>query len=73
MGFLKPDVDSAYSAIRKSLREIHSPHNDGYTQMSCKQELYMLKYWLELEYAKLPTFEGEEKWEQKKILEILKQ
>jgi hypothetical protein len=33
----------------------------------------MLKYWLELEYAKLPTFEGEEKWEQKKILEILKQ
>jgi hypothetical protein len=33
----------------------------------------MLKYWLELEYVKLPTFEGEEKWEQKKILEILKQ
>jgi hypothetical protein len=41
--------------------------------MGCKEELYMLKYWLELEYGKLPTFEGEEKWEQKKILEILKQ
>jgi hypothetical protein len=33
----------------------------------------MLKCWLELEYSKLPTFSGEEKWEQKKLIEILKQ
>jgi len=72
MGFCKPDVDSAYSIIRKSLGEIHSPYNDGYTQMSCKQELYMLKCWLDVEYKKLPTFLGEEKWEQDRLIEILK-
>ena len=73
MGFRKPDVDSAYSTIRKSLGEIHSPYNDGYTQMSCKHELYMLKCWLDAEYKKLPTFSGEEKWEQQRLMEILKQ
>ena len=72
MGFLKPDVDSAYSIIRRSLGEIHSPYNDGFTSRSCKQELYMLKCWLEDEYAKLPTFSGEEKWEQERLVSILK-
>lgn len=73
MGFKKPDIVSAYSAIRASLGEIRSPYNDGWTQMACKEELYMLKCWLDLEYGKLPAFTGEEKWEQKKVLEILKQ
>ena len=72
MGFQKPDVDSAYSIIRRSLGEIHSPYNDGYTQMSCKQELYMLKCWLNDEYDSLPTFSGEEKWEQERLVKILK-
>jgi hypothetical protein len=73
MGFLKPDMDSAYSVIRKSLGEIHSPYNDGFTGRSCKHELYMLKCWLEAEYKKLPTFSGEEKWEQERLVAILKQ
>jgi len=73
MGFRKPDVDSAYSIIRRSLGEIHSSYNDGYTQMGCKQELYMLKCWLDAEYKKLETFPGEEKWEQARLIEILKQ
>ena len=73
MGFQKSDVESAYSIIRRSLGEIHSPYNDGYTQMSCKQELYMLKCWLDTEYKKLPIFSGEEKWEQTRLIEILKQ
>ena len=72
MGFFKPDIGSVYSVIRKSLGEIHSPYNDGWTQMSCKEELYMLKCWLEVEYSKLPLFAGEEKWEQNRILAILK-
>jgi hypothetical protein len=72
MGFKKPDIDSAYVAIRKSLGEIHSPYNDGWTSSSCKHELYMLKCWLEDEYTKLPTFAGEEKWEQERLVEILK-
>ena len=72
MGFRKPEMNDAYNAIRQSLTEIHSPYNDGWTASSCKQELYLLKCWLEDEYAKLPTFIGEESWEQKRLVEILK-
>jgi hypothetical protein len=73
MGFKKPDLNEASWAIRRSLSEIHSPYNDGYVQSSCKHELYMLKCWLEEEYKKLPTFVGEETWEQERIVQILKQ
>jgi hypothetical protein len=72
MGFKKPDLNEASWAIRRSLSEIHSPFNDGYAQSSCKHELYMLKCWLDTEYAKLPTFSGEEQWEQDRIVQILK-
>jgi hypothetical protein len=73
MGFRKPNLDSAYGAIRSSLAEIASPYNDGWTSSSCKLELYQLKCWLEDEYRKLPTFTEEEKWEQQRLVEILKQ
>ena len=72
MGFRKPDIESAYSAIRTSLGEIHSPYNDGWTSSSCKHELYMLKCWLEEEYSRLPKFVGEELWEQERVVDILK-
>ena len=72
MGFKKPDIEQAYQAIRTSLGEIHSPYNDGWTSSSCKQELYMLKCWLEDVYKDLPTFVGEEKWEQQRLVEVLK-
>lgn len=72
MGFQKPNIESAYSIIRRSLTEIHSPYNDGWTSSSCKQELYQLKCWLEDEYRKLPTFNGEEQWEQERIVQVLK-
>jgi hypothetical protein len=72
MGFLKPDISTAYSAIRKSLVEISSPYNDGFTSSSCKKDLYLLKSWLEDEYKRLPTFSGEEAWEQERVVEILK-
>jgi hypothetical protein len=72
MGFLKPDISTAYSAIRKSLGEIHSPYNDGFTSSCCKKDLYLLKCWLEDEYKRLPTFSGEEAWEQERVVEILK-
>ena len=73
MGFYKPDLLSAEQIIRKSLGEIHSPYNDGFTTSSCKQDLYLLKCWLEDEYNKLPTYHGEEKWEQDRLIKILKQ
>jgi len=72
MGFQKPDVESAYFIIRRSLGEIHSPYNDGFTGRACKQELYMLKCWLNDEYDNLPTFVGEELWEQERLIKILK-
>jgi hypothetical protein len=72
MGFQQPNLAAARSEIGKCLGEIHSPYNDGFTSHSCKHELYMLKCWLEAEYNKLPTFTGEETWEQNRIIEILK-
>lgn len=72
MGFQQPNYAVIKDALGKILGEIHSPFNDGWTASSCKQELYMLKCWLEDEYKKLPTFVGEERWEQERILELLK-
>ena len=59
-------------AIGASLVEIRSPYNDGWTSSACKQELYLLKSWLDDEYNRLPKFSGEEKWEQERIVDILK-
>jgi len=73
MGFRKPDLNSVRLTIGKVLVEISSPYNDGWTSSSCKQELYQLKCWLDDEYRKLPTFSGEEAWEQDRLVEILKQ
>jgi hypothetical protein len=72
MRFQKPNLHPAKFSIMKSLAEISSPYNDGWISSSCKQELYQLKCWLEDEYNKLPTFVGEEKWEQERVVEILK-
>jgi hypothetical protein len=73
MGFQKPNLDLARYNIGHSLIEIASPYNDGFTSCSCKHELYLLKCWLEDEYQKLPTFSGEELWEQERLLDLLKQ
>ena len=72
MGFQKPDLNMARMAIGASLVEIRSPYNDGWTSSACKQELYLLKCWLDDEYKKLPTFSNENKWEQERIVNILK-
>lgn len=72
MGFQKPDLNMARLAIGASLAEIRSPYNDGWTSQACKQELYLLKSWLDDEYQKLPTFSEETQWEQQRIVQILK-
>jgi hypothetical protein len=72
MGFLKPNYAVIKDALRKIMGEISSPYNDGFTSSYCKQELYMLKCWLEDEYDKLPNFVGEEEWEQDRIVQILR-
>jgi len=72
MGFQKPDLDQARWAIQRCIGEIHSPYNDGWTSSACKHDLYLLKSWLDDQYQRLPRFAGEEKWEQDRIVEILK-
>lgn len=72
MGFQKPDLNMARLVIGASLVEIRSPYNDGWTSSACKQELYLLKCWLDDEYQKLPTFFEEAQWEQQRLVDILK-
>jgi hypothetical protein len=72
MGFRKPDLGSAEHAIRACIVEIKSPYNDGWTASACKHDLYLLKSWLDDEYKRLPSFVGEQQWEQERMIKILK-
>jgi hypothetical protein len=72
MGFKQPNLHLAQFEIGKSLIEIASLYNDGWTSSSCKHELYLLKCWLDDVYKDLPTFVGEEKWEQERLIELIK-
>ena len=72
MGFQKPDLNAAWREIARCMAEIRSPYNDGFTSSYCKQDLYKLKCFLDSEYARLPRFSGEEKWEQQRLIDILK-
>jgi hypothetical protein len=73
MGFNTPNINAAEIEIRRCIGEITSPYNDGWTQMSCKHQLYQLKCLLDDVYPTLPQFVGEEKWEQERLIQILKQ
>jgi hypothetical protein len=72
VGFQKPDLDAARWAIQRCIGEIHSPYNDGWTSSACKHDLYLLKSWLDDQYQRLPRFVGEEKWEQERLINVLK-
>lgn len=73
MGFQKPDLESARWAISRTIGEICSPYNDGWTASACKHDLYLLKCWLEDRYELLPRFSDEEKWEQERLVQKLKE
>ena len=73
MEFRSSNLDPAYHSIRMSMIEIVNVHNDSFTASHCKQELYQLKCWLQDVYLQLPTFMGEEQWEQERLVKILKQ
>ena len=53
------------SAVRDS-------RNDGWTASGCKHELYQLKCFIDDIYRDLPTFVGEEQWEQQRLVDIMK-
>ena len=65
-------MSDVYFTIQKLIIEINSPYNDGWTSRDCKKTLYQLKCFIEDQYKSLPNFSGEEKWEQERIIDILK-
>jgi len=73
MGFSKPSLDDARRAIQRCIGEIRSPYNDGWISSACKHDLYLLKSWLDDQYQRLPRFQGEEQWEQERLIQVLKQ
>ena len=69
----KNDTIDIARYINRLARAANDPHNDGFTQCSCKHDLYMLKCLIEDIYKELPEFPQQEKeWEQARLLEILK-
>jgi hypothetical protein len=72
MGFAVPNISGAEREIRRCIMEINSPYNDGWTQMNCKYQLYQLKCLLDEVYPTLPEFVEEEKWEQQRVIDLLK-
>ena len=71
-----PDETDAIDAARE-IRRLYSmaasPYTDGFTQCTCKHELYLLKCLIQDLYKDLPEFPQQEKeWEQHRIMELLK-
>lgn len=59
--------------IRTLAASCRSPSIDGFTQCYCKQQLYVLKCFIEDVYKDLPEFPTQEKeWEQQRLMELLK-
>ena len=66
------DVADIYQQLRSIASQVRSPYNDGFTSSYCKQDLYRVKCFIEDLYADLPKFTGEDKWEQDRMIEVLK-
>jgi len=65
-------IDQVKHWVWENAYEAKNMRNDGWTSMAHKKRLYELKCMLDDVYPTLPTFVGEEAWEQERILEILK-
>ena len=66
------DAKSIISELRTLASEAQSGYNDGWTASSCKRELYLVKCYLEDVYKELPIFGDEDKWEQERLVDILR-
>ena len=66
------DVAEIYRQLRSIASQIRSPYNDGFTSSCCKQDLYRVKCFIEDLYADLPKFNDEDRWEQDRMIEVLK-
>ena len=72
-----PDLSSDGQQIAQFIQKLagicRSPYTDGFTQCTCKHQLYLLKCLLEDAYKDLPDFPTQEReWEQQRLMELLK-
>jgi len=70
------ELDSIDAAreIRRLYSNASNPHNDGFTQCTCKHRLFLLKCLIEDLYKETPDFpEQEKQWEQDRLIQLLKQ
>jgi hypothetical protein len=73
MGFKKDwNTSDVYQEIRRLSSAVRDPRNDGWVASGCKHELYQLKCFIDDIYRDLPTFVGEEQWEQQRLVDIMK-
>lgn len=70
------NIDNITTYIRKMNAEMTSPFNDGFMAWGIKQDLYLMKFFIDKILADAPEFVGEDEWlteqEQKQVMEILK-
>jgi hypothetical protein len=66
------DIDDISRQLRAIHRQAASPHNDGFTAVGCKQDLFQLKCLIEDLYQDTPPFSGEEQWHEQRTLDLLK-
>lgn len=69
---MRNDAKSIIADLRTLASEAQSGYNDGWTASSCKRELYLVKCYLEDVYKELPVFGDEDKWEQERLVDILR-
>jgi hypothetical protein len=69
----KPHVtEKIFDQIYYLASQSANPYNDGWTAKSCKKDLYRIKCLIDDLYSDLPTFVGEDEWEQERLIELLK-
>jgi hypothetical protein len=57
-----PNYSSAQTEIDNAILEITSPYSDGFTGWGHKQRLLKLKWYLDAQLERCPTYAGEEEW-----------
>jgi hypothetical protein len=63
MAFVKRwNADQTLIQLRQCAAEMNDWRNDGYSQWSCKQDLYRVKFELDRLLATSPHFSMEEEW-----------
>lgn len=72
MGIHVSNLDAVKHWVWENSYEAKSGYNDGWTASAYKKRLYELKCMLDDVYPTLPTFVGEDEWEQERLINLLK-